>query len=91
MRRRVPYSVQSQTVGAGTSRADPAAGAVGDVPDWSGSGSEEIAMKEEVVYDDEADLRSTPPYWQGTTRSKPRSLRHLSLSPHPPLRLRQES
>ena len=34
---------------SGTPPADP----VGDVPDWSGFGSEEIAMKEEVVYDND--------------------------------------
>ena len=35
---------------SGTPRADPAQ----DIPDWSDSGSEEIAMKKEDVYDDEA-------------------------------------
>ena len=54
-----------------TSRAEPATGAAGDVPDWSGSGSEEIAMKEEVVYNDEA--------------GPARSLRQKRLEPQQPL------
>ena len=59
----------------------PAAGAVGDVPDWSGSGSEEIAIKEEVVYDGPAVVSAG----DDAVQAEDLPQKHLlNLSPRPP-------